>query len=158
MAVQCPNCGADTGSSSFCKMCGYRLESDGATAVLVEAAQLPESVLATTVASTSSVAVEPPSAVRVVESEALNSIQGTSIVLADGEHVWREYAVTRLKRRDQGTGTLYVTDARVIFLARARADRTSRASTVIQQTKVDQVTGLSVHVSRTVNMFLALVT
>jgi hypothetical protein len=102
--------------------------------------------------------VEPPSAVQVVDNEALNSIQGTSIVLAEGEHVWREYAVTRLKRRDQGTGTLYVTDSRIIFLARARADRTSRASTVIQQTKVDHVTGLSVHVSRTVNMFLAVVT
>jgi hypothetical protein len=158
MAVQCPNCGADTGSSAFCKMCGYRLDSDGAAAVLVEASPLPEPVLTTTVASTNSMTVEPPAAVQVVENEALNSIQGTSIVLADGEHVWREYVVTRLKRRDQGTGTLYVTDSRVIFLARARAGRTSRASTVIQQTKVEHVTGLSVHVSRTVNMFLAVMT
>ena len=54
-------------------------------------------------------------------------------------------------------GTVYVTDSRVVFLAQTRAKATSRASTIIQQTKVD-VTGFGAHVSRKVNIFLVLAT
>ena len=64
MAVQCPNCGADTGSNAFCKMCGYQVESDGAAAVVVQASRLPEPALTATVASTKAGIVEPSPTMR----------------------------------------------------------------------------------------------
>jgi hypothetical protein len=91
-------------------------------------------------------------------ASALNHIDGTLIALGDGERVWREYEVTQLRRREQGQGKLYVTDSRVIFFANARGRASTRASFLIQETKLDQVTGLSAYVSRKVSVFWFLAT
>ena len=135
--VQCPNCGADGDpQNAFCKSCGYAMKTAAPVVRAVET-QIDES-------SASS-----PSGV----------ISGTPIVLADGERVWREYAVTQLRRRAQGEGKLFVTDLRVIFFAVARARAgTRRGSTLIFQTKLDQITGLSALVSRRLSFFWVVMT
>ena len=86
-------------------------------------------------------------------------ISGTPILLADGERVWREYAVTQLRRRAQGEGKLFVTDLRLIFFAVARPRAGARrGSTLVFQTKLDQITGLATIVSRRVSFFWVLMT
>jgi hypothetical protein len=80
-------------------------------------------------------------------------IPGTSIALGDGEKVWRQYSVTRLRTLEQGQGMLYVTDSRVIFLARARGRGSQRASALIQETKLQHISGLSAYVSRKLSLF-----
>jgi zinc-ribbon domain len=135
--VQCPNCGADVESqNAFCKACGYAMKTDAPVVRDVET-QIEES-------SASS-----PDGV----------ISGTPILLADGERVWREYAVTQLRRRAQGEGKLFVTDLRLIFFAVARPRAgTRRGSTLVFQTKLDQITGLATIVSRRVSFFWVLMT
>src|SRR5438105_7075493 len=168
MAAQCPNCGVQlSAETAFCTTCGYRVGAESAAALDAPPSAAPTStaVLAPQVAETPPQQRPAPSAVeQATPSEPpagvpSGIIDGTSIALADGEHVWRRYAVTQLRRgRGQGQGTLYVTDSRVIFLAQTRAKTTSRASTIIQQTKVEAVTGFATHVSRKVNMFLVFAT
>jgi hypothetical protein len=128
--MKCPNCGAAADpESTFCEMCGHAL-TGAPTAVVVD------EPLGTQYSSNGSMTV----------------IAGTPIVLGDGESVWREYAVTQLRRRAQGEGKLFVTDSRVIFFAIARGRATTRSSSLIQETKLDQVTGLSAYVSRKISM------
>jgi zinc-ribbon domain len=136
-AVQCPNCGADVDEqSTFCKMCGYAIKT--ATRVVTDDEKQTQDYS---------------------QAESPGTISGTSIVLGDGERIWREYAVTQLRRREQGEGKLYVTDFRVIFFATARGRAgTRRGSTMIQETKLDQVTGLSAYVARKFSFFWLLVT
>ena len=168
MAAQCPNCGAAfSAETTFCTACGYRVDVGSLTALDASplATSTSAAVLEPKVAETPPLQRMAPSVVEQATPSAspadisADVIDGTSIVLADGEHLWRRYAVTQLRRgRGQGQGTLYVTDSRVVFLAQTRAKATSRASTIIQQTKVDSVTGFGAHVSRKVNIFLVLAT
>lgn len=152
--MQCQNCGADVGqSSTFCKMCGYRMSAATSVAVserepVVVSVQAP---VALSEQAPVALNAQPPSAGHSASS--VNHIDGTLIALGDGERVWREYEVTQLRRREQGQGKLYVTDSRVIFFANARGRASTRASFLIQETKLDQVTGLSAYVSRKVSVF-----
>lgn len=80
------------------------------------------------------------------------NLAGTPLLLGDGEVVWRRYRVSQLRRRKQGEGVLYVTDARLVFYARAKGRGAQRASSLVQQTKVGEVTGLTAFVSRRVSV------
>ena len=73
-------------------------------------------------------------------------------MLGDGETVWREYQVSQLRTREIGEGTLFITDARVVFYARARGRGTQRASALVQQTKLGDITGLTAYVSRRLSL------
>ena len=55
---------------------------------------------------------------------------------------------TGLFKRKRGQGTLYVTSARVVFYAWVNPRATQRASWLLQQTKLEDISGLSVNVSR----------
>ena len=77
-------------------------------------------------------------------------------MLGDGERVWREYHVMGFPtirflgwtlNRAQGTGTLYVTDARLLFYANL-TQRRGRRSALIQETQLQHITGLQAFVSR----------
>jgi hypothetical protein len=74
------------------------------------------------------------------------------LVLGDGEVLWRQYAVSQLRTRQQGEGTLFVTDARVVFYARARGRGAQRASALVQQTKVGDITGMTAFVSHRISL------
>jgi len=80
------------------------------------------------------------------------TLPGTTLLLGDGELVWRQYRVSQLRKREQGEGTLYVTDARVVFYARAKGRATQRASALVQQTKLGDVTGLTAYVSHRISL------
>jgi hypothetical protein len=140
--VQCPNCGADIeAQNTFCKMCGYAMKA--ATPIVQEPV----------------VRELPPQVAEPAAPSPSNVIEGTPIVLADGERVWREYAVTQLRRRAQGEGKLFVTDLRLIFYAVARPRAgTRRGSTLVFQTKLDSITGLATIVSRRVSAFWVFMT
>ena len=49
---------------------------------------------------------------------------------------------------------LFVTDSRVVFYARARGRGTQRPSALVQQTKLEQITGLAAYVSRRLSLAL----
>jgi hypothetical protein len=68
-------------------------------------------------------------------------LRGSPIRLGFGEVVWRQYEAVRLRRRSRGTGTLYVTDARVVFYAWAKGRGPQRDSALVQQVRLADVTG-----------------
>ncbi len=64
----------------------------------------------------------------------------------------------QLRTSKRGEGILYGTDSRVVFYARAAGRGTQRASTIVQQTKLEDITGIAAFVSRRVSsFFLALI-
>jgi hypothetical protein len=81
-------------------------------------------------------------------------LPGTPILMGDGETIWRTYKAVQLRTRQHGEGTLFVTDSRVVFYARARGLGTQRPSMLVQQTKLENVTGLAAYVSRRISLTL----
>jgi hypothetical protein len=63
-----------------------------------------------------------------------------------------------LRNRAHGEGILYVTDSRVVFYAKAKGRGTQRGSTLIQQTNVADITGMTAYVSRRVSLLLFFLT
>ena len=78
--------------------------------------------------------------------------------LAQDERVLKTYEVVQLRpgllRRKRGQGTLYVTDARVVFYAWVYKRGTQRESWVFQQTKLEDISGLSAYVTRRISLGL----
>jgi hypothetical protein len=81
-------------------------------------------------------------------------------VLAMDERVLKTYDAvqlqTGLSRRRRGQGVLFVTDARVVFTAWVYPRGTQRESWLFQQTKLEDISGVSAHVSRRINPLLLL--
>lgn len=86
------------------------------------------------------------------------TLPGSPIRLGDGERVLRQYRAVQLRSRKRGEGTLYVTDARIVFFARAQGRGTQRASSLVQQTRLEDVSGLQAFVSRRTNLLLIVFT
>jgi hypothetical protein len=80
------------------------------------------------------------------------TLPGTPLIIGDGETLWRQYEVSQLRTRERGQGTLFVTDARVVFYARAEGRGTQRGSALVQQTKIGDITGVSAFVSHRVSL------
>lgn len=78
--------------------------------------------------------------------------------LAHGERLLKNYDVVTLRpglfKRQRGHGTLFVTDARVVFYAQVYPRGTQKASSIFQQTKLEDISGLSAHVSRRISLGL----
>lgn len=120
--VECPNCGKETPAGyPFCQNCGAALGGHGVSAQ--------------------------PGVGRPGTGSFVN-IPGTPIVLAEEERVWRAYHVTQLRTWEQGLGTLYVTSRRFILYVRVRGRGTKRPNAMVQETRLEQITGLSAYVSR----------
>ena len=85
-------------------------------------------------------------------------LPGSPILLGYQERILRQYAAVQLRSRAHGEGTLYVTDSRVVFYAKAKGRGTQRGSTLIQQTNVADVTGMTAYVSRRVSLVLFFLT
>ncbi len=81
-------------------------------------------------------------------------LPGSPILLGYQERILRQYAAVQLRSRAHGEGTLYVTDSRVVFYAKAKGRGTQRGSTLVQQTNVADITGLTAYVSRRVSLIL----
>ncbi len=81
-------------------------------------------------------------------------------VLAMDEHVLKTYQAVQLRTRffksKRGEGALYVTDARVVFSALVYPRREQRESRLFQQTKLEDISGVSAHISRGVSLLALL--
>ena len=85
-------------------------------------------------------------------------LPGSPILLGYEERILRQYGAVQLRNRAHGEGTLYVTDSRVVFYAKAKGRGTQRGSTLIQQTNVADITGMTAYVSRRVSLVLFFLT
>ena len=65
---------------------------------------------------------------------------------------------TGLFKRQRGHGTLYVTDARVVFYAQVYPRGTQKASWIFQQTNLKDISGLGANVSRRLSLGLVVLT
>ncbi|MGA2829796.1 MAG: hypothetical protein ABSF03_27215 [Streptosporangiaceae bacterium] len=99
-------------------------------------------------------AANEPTARRPAISRPPMTLRGSPIRLGDGEQVIREYRAVQLKTQKRGEGTLYVTDARIVFFARAAGRGPQRASSLVQQTRLEDVSGLQAFVSRRTSILL----
>jgi|HubBroStandDraft_5_1064220.scaffolds.fasta_scaffold52203_2 hypothetical protein len=89
-----------------------------------------------------------------VSGGAAGTLPGTPIVLGDGEVLWRRYHAVQLRSRSQGEGVMFVTDARVVLYAYAKGRGTQRPSSLVQQVKLEHVTGVTAAVSRRISLLL----
>jgi hypothetical protein len=87
------------------------------------------------------------------QSIPVRTLPGTTILLSDHEIIWRNYRVVDLPRK-KGEGNLFVTDSRVVFYARAKGRGTQRPSKLVQQTKLEDITGVAIYVSRRIGLGL----
>jgi ribosomal protein L24E len=85
-------------------------------------------------------------------------LPGSPILLGYQERILRQYKAVQLRNRAHGEGMLYVTDSRVVFYAKAKGRGTQRGSTLIQQTNVADITGMTAYVSRRVSLVLFFLT
>src|ERR1700689_2010945 len=134
------------GMGSYCEHCGGALAAEAQVCKKCGHPGVPETLVT---AETPSLASPPGDSSR-------PTIPDTNIALGDGERVWKRYVVTYLPElsllgirisRATGTGTLYVTNARVLFHATYRR-RGGKHSTLLQETQVEHVTGVSAFVAR----------
>jgi len=179
--MNCPNCQQRLeDSSDFCDNCGSQLpEETGRGPVTAGTAPAGETPArppvtgppglgpAATVPGAVPVARTPaepatrPAAPRPPAPPALSAppvLPDSPILLGDQERILRKYAAVQLRKRARGEGTLYVTNSRVIFYAKVRSQGTQRGSSLIQQTNVADITGVTAFVSRRVSLALVVLT
>jgi hypothetical protein len=174
--MDCPSCGRQQDpSNKFCDTCGSLISSD-------EDAPDAQEMFAQPAPPNNGIAGarygSPPgysgprsaeSASRPVVSRPVPRAPGGSVGpqpidfrLAQGEQVLKAYEVVTLRtglfKRQRGRGTLYVTDARVVFYVQVYPRGTQKASWLFQQTNLEDISGLSAIVSRRLNLGLAVLT
>ena len=69
-------------------------------------------------------------------------------MLADGEHVFRTYQAVQLRTRERGFGLLAVTNARLVFYSHAKGRGAQRSSSLVQQIRIQNITGMASYVSK----------
>jgi hypothetical protein len=70
----------------------------------------------------------------------------------------RKYEAVRAGGSSGGNGTLYVTNARIIFYAKAKGRGTQRESQLLQQTRLNDITGVAAYVSYRISLGLMVLT
>jgi hypothetical protein len=153
--MNCKRCGGVlVPSASFCEDCGApvgaRHGASGDPRTVDIAMPAPAEVRAVAAAPLANAAGEAATAAGPAV------LPETQIRLGDGEVVWRQYRAVRLRNRRRGQGTLYVTDARIVFYAWTKGMSRRRGSELIQQVKLADISGFSAYVTRRVSIFLML--
>jgi hypothetical protein len=159
--MNCKRCGGVVvPSASFCEDCGApvgaRQEASGDTRTVDVAMPVPVEVRAASATQFASAAGEAAATAGPAVAAGPAVLPGTQIRLGDGEVVWRRYQAVRLRSRRRGQGTLYVTDARVVFYAWTKGTGKRLGSELIQQVKLEDISGFSAYVSRRVSIVLML--
>jgi hypothetical protein len=156
--MNCTSCG-EVVTGNFCDICGAAVEAppqpDPADALEPQTA-------AGTAAWPSAPAMSAPSTpvtgTPVVTAATTlagpGRLPNSPVLLCQDEHVLRVYRAVQLRSARRGEGTLYVTDARVVFYARAEGRGAQRQSAIVQQTKLQDITGIQAFVSRRISMLL----
>ena len=176
--MTCTNCGQQLDpSDSFCdNRCGTPVPATAAGGILLERSQpadMPaaaprmESLQFTPPAAEPGYGQFPPPAAESTVSQLpppppqLAASQ-PRFRLAQDETILKTYEAVQLRipwfKRKRGQGTLYVTDARLVFYAWVYPRGTQRASWLVQQTKLEDISGLSVYVSRRISLGLLVLT
>ena len=133
--MKCQRCGAlIVAQSSFCENCGTPVEPSG---------PLP---------------LVPAPSPGVAAPGTRGVLPDSPIQLGHGEVLWRQYEAVRLRSRRRGIGTLYVTDARVVFYAWATGRGPQGRSHLVQQIKLEDVRGFSAYVTNRLSTLLLLFT
>jgi hypothetical protein len=170
--MDCPSCGRQQDSSNtYCDMCGSPISpNEGTPGSQAMFEQRPPSYTGAAGAGYQGFSgyhgQEPP---RPAVSRQVPPAPGGSagqhslhFRLAHGEQVLKTYDVVTLQtglfKRQRGHGTLYVTDARVIFYAQVYPRGTQKASWLFQQTKLEDISGLGANVSRRLSLGLVILT
>ncbi len=84
------------------------------------------------------------------------TLPNAPVLLGDDEVYVRKYEAVRAGGGSGGNGTLYVTNARVIFFANAKGRGTQRESQLLQQTRLKDITGVAAYVSYRISLGLVL--
>jgi hypothetical protein len=168
MAVTCYNCGARTEPAQrFCEACGAKVttEHSGGHRRANDHPDGPGGPGPSNGGSSNGqrwpgaqVTTNPPPAAAPPAAGPVPTLPGSPIRLGDGEQVLRQYRAVQLRSRKRGEGTLYVTDARIVFFARAQGRGTQRASSLVMQTRLQDVSGLEAFVSRRASLALLVFT
>jgi hypothetical protein len=173
--MNCPSCGRQQDPSNrYCDSCGSVIPSDedpSDSRAMFEQPAAPENGYrsfsgspGSSSSSGSAWSAAAPSAGSHRASRASNdgADQPLRFRLAHGEQVLKAYDVVTLRtglfKRERGHGTLYVTDARVVFYAQVYPRGTQKASWIFQQTKLADISGLSANVSRRISLGLVVLT
>ena len=172
--MDCPSCGRQQDpSNKYCDSCGTLIasaeEAVDSRAMFEEPAP-PETVaIDSTYTSFSgypeaALTAERPAVSRQLAPPPSSTVARKPLTfrLAHGEQVLKEYDVvtlsTGLFKRQRGHGTLYVTDARVVFYAQVYPRGTQKASWIFQQTNLKDISGLAANVSRRLSLGLVVLT
>jgi hypothetical protein len=177
--MSCLNCGQPmTASDAFCGKCGAPAPAQ-ASEVVLERSTAEQDVLIVTgpvaesvdPASLAAPVMGAPAAVMPVmtgmtgmtePATAARPATAPRFRLAMDETILKTYEAVQLTpgllRRKRGQGTLYVTDARVVFYACVYPRGTQRESWLLAQTKLEDVSGVYASVSRRVSLGLLMLT
>jgi len=171
--MDCPACGRQQDPSNrFCDACGSLMTSHEAmpgSDTMFEQSRPPGNGTEGTASgnfpgsAASTWAAPPPTILHHPAAAVSGPARGQRLFrLAHGEQILKKYDVVTLRtglfKVQRGHGTLYVTDARVIFYAQVYPRGTQKASWLFQQTKLEDISGLSAHVSRRVSLGLVVLT
>jgi hypothetical protein len=169
--MDCPSCGRQQDPSNrYCDTCGTLMTADENSSdsrTMFEQPAAPDTGYRNYPGAAgptwSSVPPPPGGSHRAAASPgAVAAKQPLLFRLAHGEQVLKAYDVVTLRtglfKRQRGHGTLYVTDARVVFYAQVYPRGTQKASWIFQQTKLEDISGLSAHVSRRISLGLVVLT
>jgi hypothetical protein len=153
--MNCTSCG-EVVTGNFCDTCGTAVETRRPPDL---AEDLQPQVADDTAAWPSALDPSAPAATAQVRTTATATagpgrLPNSPVLLCQNEHVLRVYRAVQLRSANRGEGTLYVTDARVVFYARAAGRGAQRESAIVQQTKLQDITGIQAFVSRRISMLL----
>lgn len=154
--MKCTKCGQQVDpSDAFCGYCGTPAEAESSHGGIV----LERSPAADIPAARIPAPPRPLEAFQqVVPPSAPAGPRPPNFRLAHDETVLKTYETVQLRtglfKRKRGQGTLYVTDARLVFYAWVNPRGTQRASWLLQQTKLEDISGIDVNVSRRISVGL----
>jgi hypothetical protein len=149
--MNCKRCGAlIIQDSIYCEGCGAPVDPDGVTAdepgaPAGESVPPPRAGTFPTSPATSTATAKP-----------LDVLPGSPVRLANGERLRQTYEAVRLRNRRKGTGTLYVTDARVVFYAWAVGRGIQQRSELVQEVYLQDIRGLMSYVTRQLSTVLVI--
>lgn len=151
--MECSTCNAPVDTAdAYCGSCGSEVAVRTGGIVLESQA---EPVVLEAVPS-------PPNVSPLPAPSAREAIGQVPFRLAYDEILLKKYEAivlrTRFLKRKRGQGTLYVTDARLVFYASVIPRGTQRISKLMQQTKLEDISGLTAYVTRRISLGLLLLT
>ena len=166
--MTCNMCGQPmTASDVYCGKCGAPAAATASAIVLERSTQQDVLIVAGPVAESvelpdpvAPIPAAPPAVMTAAPVAAPAS--APRFRLAVDEVILKTYEAVQLTpgllRRKRGQGTLYVTDARVVFYAWVYPRGTQRESWLLQQTKLEDISGLYASVSRRISLGLLMLT